>query len=409
MNKKQKFCLFLSIFFIVIIISEIFYRRPLYDLSVKYISQIKQEGFFHNFYIFWSNYYLTIINISGILITNLFFPLHVFYSHISAQAISGSFNGLLKSIYSNERPYWDIYIQNDSKNIQLPKPTECTLGFGNPSGHSMSSTYILYLWNLFICSNFFNKMKGKKKIIIKYATLILSIISIILVTYSRINRQVHSFNQIIYGTLLGTAIFLFFCYTIKINTINSEEFIKILNKYKFFAIPLFFVLYITSLIIGLTRHNDNEEQYQYILSKYCNASDNLFKNKRPYTSSRIFQVIGGYIGLLLLNNKINKYYKNLENRFFNWNKGGKLKTFKIFIFCFGLSSIHLLVPNFISISSYFYVYFVLSIIVNFFVGLFSMDIYFYYACELFLVDKHVDISTDNPLIGSEENKKNNNE
>ena len=230
MNKKQKFCLFLSIFFIVIIISEIFYRRPLYDLSVKYISQIKQEGFFHNFYIFWSNYYLTIINISGILITNLFFPLHVFYSHISAQAISGSFNGLLKSIYSNERPYWDIYIQNDSKNIQLPKPTECTLGFGNPSGHSMSSTYILYLWNLFICSNFFNKMRGKKKIIIKYATLILSIISIIFVTYSRINRQVHSFNQIIYGTLLGTAIFLFFCYTIKINTINSEEFIKILNK-----------------------------------------------------------------------------------------------------------------------------------------------------------------------------------
>lgn len=409
MNKRQKFCLFLIIFFILIFISEIFYRRPLYDLSVQYISKIKQEGFFHNFYIFWSKYFLSIINISGILITNLFYPLHVFFSHISVQAISGSINGLLKSIYSNERPYWDIYIQNDSKNIQMPKPTECAFGFGNPSGHSMSSTYILYLWNLFISSNFFNKMKGKKKIIIKYVTLILSIISIIFVTYSRINRQVHSFNQIIYGTLLGTAIFLFFCYSIKINTINYEEFMKILNKYKFFAIPFLFVLYITSLIIGLTRHNDNEEQYQYILSKYCNANKNLFKNKRPYTSARLFLVIGGYFGLLLLNYKINKYYKNLENRIFNWNKGEKLKTLKILIFGFGLSFIHLLVPNFIS--SYFYAYFVFSIIINFFVGLFSMGIYFYYACELFIVDKNLDTVTDieDPIILSEENKNNDNE
>jgi membrane-associated phospholipid phosphatase len=224
MNIKQKYIIGIVIALIIIFVTEIFYRRPLYDLSVKYISKIKQTGFFHKFYIFWANDFNKIINYTGIFFTILFCPLNTFFSHLSSQYILDFVNGIFKSLYSNERPFWDIYIDLDNNtkwntytNTSLTKLTECNTSFGNPSGHAMRATYLLILWNLFINSKYFNKLADKKKIILKYITLFLSALGIFFVLYSRINRQAHSFNQIIFGTLIGASIFFILCYILEIN------------------------------------------------------------------------------------------------------------------------------------------------------------------------------------------------
>ena len=74
---------------------------------------------------------------------------------------------ILKSIYTNSRPYWDIYL-NNSQQKTLPNPTECEGQFGNPSGHSMLGTYLLSFWGLFADFNFYKNLEEKNKKIIKY-------------------------------------------------------------------------------------------------------------------------------------------------------------------------------------------------------------------------------------------------
>lgn len=405
MNQKQKFIIYFIIFLVIVFITEIFYRKPLYKLSVKYIKTIKQIGFFHNFYSFWAIFFIRITNYSGIIITILFYPINIFFCHSSIIIILRFLNGLLKSLYVQERPFWDIF-KNYPQDIFLNpsgKPTECITGFGNPSGHAMSSTYLLFLWHLIVNSSLFQKIEVKKRNIIKYITLGVSILFIIFVLYSRINRQVHSFNQIIFGTLIGVSIFIFLCYIVDINKISSEKFIEILEKYKYYVIPIFILLFFLSIIFKLTIRNGNEGDYSIILAKYCSKNQNpeeIFSKSNPYISSNIFTVIGGYLGLLFLKKEIKKNYPFKEERFYNWNKGGKMQTFKILICNFLLSYIHLYIPT----PKNYSFNLIFNLIMNFLVGFLAFGFYFYYACDIFVTENVIDKQL---LLLSEEYEKEN--
>ena len=94
------------------------------------------------------------------------------------------------------------------------------------------------------------------------------------------------------------------------------------------------ILYTISLVSGLTLHNEKENEYGAILERYCNyAKEKLFGKNTGLSSSIMFIIVGGYIGLLFLNYKINKYYPNNKNIFYNWNKGEKLNLFFYPLFC----------------------------------------------------------------------------
>ena len=163
MNKKIIFVIALIIYLIIIFSSEFLYRERLYKFSVYYIEKISQEGFFHYFYYFWSIIFFFLMQIIGMYITLFFYPINVGFSHISLQIIMMSIIYLFKSAYTSPRPYWDIYVskqENPSEKI-LP-PTECDPEFGNPSGHTFLSIYLLILWDLFINSKFVRDMEGKK-------------------------------------------------------------------------------------------------------------------------------------------------------------------------------------------------------------------------------------------------------
>ena len=267
----------------------------------------------------------------------------------------------------------------------------------------MSSTYLLFLWHLIVNSSLFQKIEVKKRNIIKYITLGVSILFIIFVLYSRINRQVHSFNQIIFGTLIGVSIFIFLCYIVDINKISSEKFIEILEKYKYYVIPIFILLFFLSIIFKLTIRNGNEGDYSIILAKFCSKNQNpeeIFSKSNPYISSNIFTVIGGYLGLLFLKKEIKKNYPYKEERFYNWNKGGKMQTFKILICNFLLSYIHLYIPT----PKNYSFNLIFNLIMNFLVGFFAFGFYFYYACDIFVTENVIDKQL---LLLSEEYEKEN--
>ena len=381
MNKKSIFTYSLFIYLIIAFITEIFYRNKLYNDSIKYIEKIKQDGFFHYFYYFWSNIFLYGIMALGLLIILFFYPFNIFFSYTSVVLILVFIMSLLKSLYSNPRPIWDIYKKRF--NETLSTPTECDGEFGNPSGHSLLSVFMLILWDLFINSKFFQKNLGIKKIIIKYATLILSIICMIFINYSRINRQIHSFNQILFGLILGFAVFFTFCYILEIRTIKTNKFMKIIDKYKYILIPFLLVLFSISVILGLTRHNKNEDIYKSILQKYCGFSeDEIFGKNTAYSSNLIFIEVGAYLGSLFLKYKINNNYPDNDIPFYNWNSGKFFQSLKISIFAFILPSIFFVPVVFIKFHNYI-LKFILTALFFFLYGFCSFGFCFYYSVIIF--------------------------
>ena len=394
MKKKIILIIGLIIYLIIAFVTEIFYREPLYKKSVKYIEKMAHNKFLDFFNFFWSYPFLFIQMLCGIITTFFKYPINIFFCNFSYELFLTFIMSILKSLYASPRPFWDIYIEKQNK--AASKPIECDGGFGNPSGHALQSTYILFLWYLFTNSNSFNKIKGKKKYMFKYLTLIFSIMCILFITFSRIYRQVHSFNQIIFGTVLGISFFIFFCYIFEFDKISSHDFVIILDKYKYILIPLFILLFIVSVVLGLTRHNENEAIYEEILNYYCKKNkEELFGKTTSFSSTLIFAIIGGYIGMLFLKNKIDKYYKNDEDIFYNWNKRSKIEVVKISLFlllsfiplCVNLIPFNIIIIKIILAAFSFFLY-----------GLFLFYLCFYYACIIFRKPKE----EINPLISSEE-------
>ena len=112
-----------------------------------------------------------------------------------------------------------------------------------------------------------------KKKILKYSSLIITLVCMFFVAYSRIHRQMHSFNQIIHGTAIGLALFFVYCYIFEYNKMSLNDFILFLSRFKYIIIPILLVLYSLSVTFGLTIHNSKEDEYLNILREICGYAD----------------------------------------------------------------------------------------------------------------------------------------
>lgn len=160
-----------------------------------------------------------------------------------------------------------------------------------------------------------------------------------------------------------------------------------LDKYKYIIIPIALLLFVLSVVIGLIRHNDKEDDYFKILKEYCGYERNeIFGNNAVIYSTIILFAIGAYIGLLFLSYKIKVYHPKNENIFYNWNKGKKRNTIKIHLFSFFFPLI--LLPCFIFISyEHFTLKFIVLALSSFLYGFLSMGILLYYGFILFKKDE----------------------
>lgn len=128
-------------FIIISIVAEIFYRDPLFEYSLEFIEDwqnlvISSTIIFFKVISFLGSEYFIAIHIAWIYII---MPLTFSFTYTSGMITFYMFN-LMKLWYGAERPFW--------YNFVIAKA--CDVGFGNPSGHALSSIFIYLVINKLI-------------------------------------------------------------------------------------------------------------------------------------------------------------------------------------------------------------------------------------------------------------------
>lgn len=255
-NQNQKLkILFLIIYFFLIISLEFIYRNHLHNISMNIQEKIKgNKDKNHPFYIFWKIITVfgeEIIMIPLYMIIFLFFPLNISFFVLLIIIYSSYITGLFKMIYKEKRPYW----YSDVLDIV------CNKEYGNPSGHSLSST-CLYLSLIHIINNYFSCLKNRK--ILKIIIFIIFSILILLIMISRFILSAHSFNQILYGFSLGLGLYFLFIHILGYHTFKSSEFLPFIQNTKvliIYSIINILLLLVSIIAYFLVKEDENFKNF----------------------------------------------------------------------------------------------------------------------------------------------------
>jgi membrane-associated phospholipid phosphatase len=336
------------IYFIIILTSECFYRDELFEYSYK--------NFIPKFQSITDKYILlkTYFKISSTLGKNIFIFLFnliiciIYYSYqeificLSTIFTSVSLMGYLKLIYHSHRPYWhNLYIFNDSNE----------LGYGNPSGHSFTSTSG-YLSFIFLVLNIdFFKKKYCLIDFLNYGIFIINLLWIFSIMISRLYFAVHSINQIIFGFLLGIGVFLFYFNYLNLYNYSSEEFFNFIDDNKLYVIPLI-VIYFFSVFIPFNLIKEPSNDIKNLINEISTVKKPEYKkfNSEAITGEiTILLILGAYLGLIFLKKKIEDTPLTYEADLILGKNNNNIKIKIIrFLLCvsFGLPFLLFYIPNY---------------------------------------------------------------
>jgi len=305
-NKSEKEKLFIKIyitiiFFALIICIEQVYREDLFDESIDVQEDIREDhekgSAFYNFWKFMSYFGVAKVTFPIFAIIFLFFPLSSSFLTLQVLIYAIYITNLLKIIYRNERPYWE------STKLDVV----CNSGYGNPSGHSVTSTaYYLTLPHIVTNFEFFKKdIKGK---ILRIVIFILFIALGSLVIISRVILAAHAINQVIYGFTLGIGIYFITIFILSYHTYKPDIFIyHITNCIVVLVYMIFHISILILLIIIYLTFDDNQIIKYKIESDIFNGE--RCKIKKKYLMLKhdgFFQglaetsIIGAHLGIIIL-------------------------------------------------------------------------------------------------------------
>lgn len=299
---------------ILVLIIEFAYRQPLFDYSLEFERKWQDKSS-----IYTINFFKFITKVGGeycmaipVAFTLCFYSLIKSTIYIAGFLFCLQFHSMMKIWYASSRPFWER--PNLYKGI-------CDGGFGNPSGHSMSSVY-LYL-TLFV---YLKEKKCFRNKCIQLALLILCLVWTILIILSRLILGIHAVNQVIFGSTLGLIVFLFSSIVFKLHKMPIHYFKKLFKdkKYISFMIPFQICLTVLTIINKFAINVDVDvEEYNKIIDQCCGIDYPIYRrfhNDALYGSFTIFAVMGMYIGLIIFWYLIdNKYKKNKEENNDNEN------------------------------------------------------------------------------------------
>ena len=302
-QSKKKLIPFLIGYFILSIISEQFFRNPLFEYSYETFEPTLQNKIgkdnFLTFIFTIASFLGRNISVFGITFIICFF----FYSYqeiiISLMTIftSVSLVGYLKILYHNPRPYWI----ND--NIKLIDD----LGYGNPSGHSFTSS-TGYLCIFYLISN---NPKFKKNNFLYYFFYFITLIWVFIIMFSRLYFAAHSINQVIFGFLLGCGIFILFFSFFQLQNYSTNDFFKVFDEKKQFVIPIC-LIYLFSILIPYFLVKEPDINTIKVDKKIPNYR--IFNAESIYAQINIVLILGCYLGILFVNKKINDDNLNDEEK-----------------------------------------------------------------------------------------------
>lgn len=316
---------------------EFFYRKPLFDYSLIWIKnqQTSSSQVLMSFFKVISEFGTEPVLIPIVVLTYLFAPLNKAYLFLSVTILALVIDCIMKICYGSPRPYW----------IDKTLFKACDGGFGNPSGHSYTSTAsYLTLAHILTDYDFF-----KKKIYMRLGVYFLFIGLIIAILLSRLFLGIHSINQILYGSLLGFALYFLYIHIFAMHKLSGQEFFRIFTELSLIIINLLLHLIILaiSILVYFLVPNDTSP-YDEIQNNLC-PNLNLyrkFNNDGLYGCLTFLALIGSHYGILFLANILNLKNKNNLDVFLKWNSNNKLLN-KLYIFllmiCFATPLILMLI------------------------------------------------------------------
>ena len=301
----------LLILILLILILEFIYRKRLFDYSIKLIKKWQKQNY-KNFFIFITElggaYIIGLIIISSYYI----FSLKESFAFFSGAIKCIYLVNLLKIIYGNKRPFWDNY--------QLVI-YQCDGGYGNPSGHSLMSSYI-YISFYYILSK---KKLFSKNLILKFIFLLCDLILIVLIMLSRIYLGMHTINQIIYGFSLGFFCFYFDYFIFEFHTMDINYYIKMFKSKKTMKkiILTIMICLILVIVFYFILNKKTIDKYEGIFENIDKCKE-LQKYRRLngdalFASCLIIALLGIYLGQVFFWKILEKKYYEKFHNFTNSN------------------------------------------------------------------------------------------
>ena len=309
--KNTKANIIIILIIIAVLISEIFYRDVLFNYSLDFEKNWQKSASESTI-----NFFKIITKVGGEYLMGLPMVIVVCFCSLikSSIFIAGlifclHFHSMMKIWYGSSRPFWE--------DINLYKGI-CDGGFGNPSGHSITSAY-LYL-TLFMYIRESNYLKGKR--IAKIIIFLLFLTYIILIVLSRLILGIHSINQVIYGSTLGIIVMVLSVQVFKLHQM-PVVFYKRLFKEKliiFCITAILTLLAITSILsVMIFNNNFDYKKYEERLSLTC--GDSLPKYRKfnfdgLFGAFTVLALLGMYLGQILfwylIDNRYKKYNSNID-------------------------------------------------------------------------------------------------
>jgi len=295
------------------------YRNTLFNISVNLIdsnSKNRTSGL-NKFFSFITTFgsAALILPIFGIVFN--WFTLATSFTFIQNYALAAFINNIFKLLYNNPRPYWVL---------NQTEPIYCDGGYGNPSGHAYSSSAVyLALWHITVNNEFFIRRKWLKWI---YFILMLGFIFSIL--YSRFYFGVHSINQLLYGTSLGTTQYVFLFIVMKQHELKYEKFFEIFTTLWKNIIYWSFYFALFLILIFVYFFKETDQTYLNYLKSACPKMNEykMLKYDGMVNALYIFILYGAHLGISFLYLLIKRKYedKNTLEYIFNFSSSGFIKS-----------------------------------------------------------------------------------
>ena len=310
-----------AIYFILIICIENLYRENLYRKSIEVQENIRndheKESAFYNFWKFMSIFgeAKATFPIFGLIF--LFFPLSSSFLTLQTLIYSIYITNLFKIIYRNSRPYWESDILD----------VVCNSGYGNPSGHSVTST-AYYLTLPHIVTNFQFFKSGKMNMLLRITIFCLFIIFGSLIMISRVMLAAHAINQVIYGFSLGFGVYLVNIYLLSYHTYSSDEFLEhIINKcvsifYILFHIILLIILIVVYIVIEDDKYIEYNSYKNIFNGIRCKIKNQylMLKHDGFFQALSLTSLLGAHLGIIVLIFLLKKLNYNINGFIIEFNK-----------------------------------------------------------------------------------------
>jgi len=352
----------LAIYIILAISMESIYRQPLFDKSVNWEKSFQNNSTAgeKSFFKVITNFGTEPVLIPMLIILFFWYPLNKSYMFVSVMSFSIYIDCIFKIIYGNPRPFW----------LDTSISLACDGGFGNPSGHSFSSSACyLSFWHILTDIKYFENKK-----IFRGITLIFAVLMFLTIMLSRVFLGVHSVNQVIYGCSLGVALYFFYFFIHELHQYSAKNFFRhFLNiKYILFYSVKYTICIILALLVYYCKKNDSSS-YDSSLYAACPTLQEYrkFNNDGLYGMLTLFTLIGAYYGLLLAITLSTRNYPGKEEEINSWNSTQFCKQIYKILFSI-LFVCPIILSQIISGNSTLIVIFIFKVTVPYLFGLFGL-------------------------------------